>query len=84
VDFSITSNLEAWVILRSATGESSVILCKEDNIFNCELETPWEKEDGPADPDIDPKQAYLDFLFHPGRFPVAIINKALSIYRYEA
>lgn len=33
------------------------------------------------DPDVDPKQAYLDFLFYPGRFPVSVINKALSIYR---
>lgn len=31
------------------------------------------------DDEIEAKQNYIDFIFHPGRFPVAVINKALSV-----
>ncbi|KAH1005345.1 hypothetical protein HUJ04_006346 [Dendroctonus ponderosae] len=31
--------------------------------------------------ECDPRQFYLQHLFHPGRFPLHIINKALGIYR---
>lgn len=35
-------------------------------------------------PELDAKQNYLDFIFYPGRFPLNIISKALSIYRRSA
>ncbi|CAH0554990.1 unnamed protein product [Brassicogethes aeneus] len=45
------------------------------------LETLPDANQYPAvDDEIDPKQAYLQHIFHPGRFPLHIISKALCIY----
>lgn len=75
----MTGNLEVWTVLRSATGDTALAVSSDGIWLNCELETPWERDEVPVDPDVDPKQAYLDFLFYPGRFPVPVINKALSV-----
>lgn len=32
--------------------------------------------------DIEPRQAYLQYIFYPGRFPVNIISKALSVSEF--
>lgn len=29
---------------------------------------------------IGPKEAYLNYIFYPGRFPLYVINKALNVY----
>lgn len=29
--------------------------------------------------DKDPRQIYMQYIFHPGRFPVHVIRKALSV-----
>lgn len=34
-----------------------------------------------TDPGTDPRQAYINYIFHPGQFSLADITKALSIYR---
>ncbi|XP_046389457.1 nuclear pore complex protein Nup160 homolog isoform X2 [Ischnura elegans] len=43
---------------------------------------PWSpaNEEG-VDPTTDPRHAYLAHIFHPGRFPLAVIAKALAVYR---
>ena len=46
---------------------------------SCILENPLDRTEIPLDPEIDSKQNYIDFIFHPGRFPVSVINKALSV-----
>lgn len=33
------------------------------------------------DPGTDPRQAYINYIFHPGQFSLTDITKALSIYR---
>jgi nuclear pore complex protein Nup160 len=34
-----------------------------------------------VDGETDPRQIYLQHIFHPGRFPLHIISKALNIYK---
>lgn len=34
-----------------------------------------------TDPGTDPRQAYINYIFHPGQFSLVDITKALSIYR---
>lgn len=34
-----------------------------------------------SDPGTDPRQAYINYIFHPGQFSLADITKALSIYK---
>jgi len=33
------------------------------------------------EPGTDPREAYINYIFHPGQFSLADITKALSIYR---
>lgn len=32
--------------------------------------------------DKDPRQIYMQYIFHPGRFPVHVIRKALSVKQF--
>ncbi|XP_074031669.1 nuclear pore complex protein Nup160 isoform X2 [Leptinotarsa decemlineata] len=46
------------------------------------LETIPDANQAPVnDGESDPRQIYLQHIFHPGRFPMHIITKALSIYK---
>ncbi|KAG5881796.1 hypothetical protein JTB14_037092 [Gonioctena quinquepunctata] len=46
------------------------------------LDTMPDANQAPAnDGESDPRQVYLQHIFHPGKFPMHIISKALSIYK---
>ncbi|XP_071447164.1 nuclear pore complex protein Nup160 homolog, partial [Hetaerina americana] len=45
------------------------------------LLVPTASPEEGLDPMVDPRQAYLAHIFHPGRFPLAVIAKALAVYR---
>lgn len=81
VDFAVTANREVWAVFRSPQGETSLLVCKgDDSVWTpCILENPLDRTEIPLDLEIDAKQNYIDFIFHPGRFPVSVINKALSV-----
>lgn len=50
----------------------------------CPLATPPDGETTPLDPALEPREAYVAHIFTPGRFPPAVIAKALGIYRRSA
>ncbi|CAB3374149.1 Hypothetical predicted protein [Cloeon dipterum] len=37
--------------------------------------------DPSAHPNLEAKQAYLSYIFHPGKLPLSVINRALTIFR---
>ncbi|XP_017773941.1 PREDICTED: nuclear pore complex protein Nup160 homolog [Nicrophorus vespilloides] len=87
IDFSLT-NTRIWSIWRDNDGDWSCY----SSTFNSETvhKTSWipvvleplpNPEELPSDETMDPKQCYLQHIFHPGRFPMQIISKALSIYK---
>lgn len=43
------------------------------------LEEPPESQPPMLDSESDPSQVYLQYVFHPGRFPLHVINKALNV-----
>lgn len=46
-------------------------------------ETPPDRNFDPSSQvNVDPKQAYLSYIFQPGKFPLSIINRALTV-RYN-
>ncbi|KAK4875779.1 hypothetical protein RN001_012201 [Aquatica leii] len=87
VDFNVSSN-QIWSMWRSEDGDTAVY---NTELFSSSGEAshwiPVTLEPIPdADfvPDMnsfDPRQAYLNHIFYPSRFPLAVINKALSIYK---
>lgn len=88
MDFSLDSK-RLWAVWRDTEGECCVKSACLDNHCRGEwmrtvLNPPLDPEYIPVDPDVDPKQAYVSFIFHPGRFPLSVISKALSIYRRSA
>jgi len=48
------------------------------------LETPPDRNFDPsAQIDIEPKQTYLNRIFHPGKFPLTVINRALTVRTFN-
>ncbi|CAH1112722.1 unnamed protein product [Psylliodes chrysocephalus] len=92
IDFALQTN-RLWSLWRSEDGDSvvytaSLPLCKQSGTFKSTswtpviLETIPDANQAPAnDGDSDSRQIYLQHIFHPGRFPLHIISKALSIYK---
>ncbi|KAJ8978445.1 hypothetical protein NQ317_017648 [Molorchus minor] len=83
IDFSIQKN-RLWSAWRSEDGECVVYTAsyKTNNWTRVILEALPDANQAPAlDGESDPRQFYLQHIFHPGRFPLHIIGKALSIYK---
>ncbi|XP_072392736.1 nuclear pore complex protein Nup160 homolog [Diabrotica undecimpunctata] len=91
IDFALQTN-RLWSVWRCEDGDSVVYTAtlpvsrcasyKSSNWSPIILETLPDANQAPAnDGDSDPRQVYLQHIFHPGRFPLHIISKALSIYK---
>lgn len=88
MDFSFTS-ARLWALWRlndtDNVAVTHICLPLTDTNFNCQWEsvvlTEKSDKDYVSDPGIDPRQAYIDFIFHPGQFALIDIIKALNIYR---
>lgn len=79
IDFAVTYSEDIWAVFRSPHGETSVSQYKNGEWVSCILENPLDAMEIPIDDEVEAKQNYIDFIFHPGRFPVTVINKALSV-----
>lgn len=84
VDFSLTND-RIWSLWRGEEGDSQVFTAEisHDKQFNwmpAVLESLPDPNEVPFNSDcVDPKEAYLEYIFYPGRFPLSIISKALSV-----
>lgn len=87
VDFALCQS-QLWAVWRNTQGETEVATV---NIHPARPggNTFWPKavlEPGPDrefvlnDSMTDPRQAYVSYIFHPGRFSLPVIIKALSIF----
>ncbi|KAJ9580150.1 hypothetical protein L9F63_004167, partial [Diploptera punctata] len=84
VDFALGGG-QLWAVWRTTQGDAAVSCARLDSNSPewqpAVLEQPPERDYVVTDPDTDPRQAYISYIFHPGQFPLSIITKALSIYR---
>ncbi|GJQ71484.1 hypothetical protein Trydic_g11201 [Trypoxylus dichotomus] len=87
VDFSLTTS-RIWSVWRGEDGECTVYSAalsyggeKGSHWVPVILEPLPHPTEVPYNPDLDPKQLYLEYIFYPGRFSLNIISKALSIYK---
>ncbi|KAF5295354.1 hypothetical protein FQR65_LT01544 [Abscondita terminalis] len=87
VDFNLSSD-QIWSMWRSEDGETAVYNAelfnddgKGSHWIPATLEPIPDAEFVPDMNSFDPRQAYLNHIFYPSRFPLAVINKALSIYK---
>ncbi|KAI4461367.1 nuclear pore complex protein [Holotrichia oblita] len=90
VDFSLTT-ARIWSVWRGEDGECSVYSAalshggeRGSHWIPVVLESLPHPSEVPNNPDLDPKQLYLEYIFYPGRFSLNIISKALSIYKKSA
>ncbi|GLV46556.1 Nucleoporin 160kD, partial [Carabus blaptoides fortunei] len=88
MDFTL-DNRRVWAVWRGIDGECYVNCACLDSQLGTKwipviLNPPLDPEYVSSDPGIDPRQAYVNFIFHPGRFPLSVITKALSIYKRSA
>ncbi|XP_022905074.1 nuclear pore complex protein Nup160 homolog [Onthophagus taurus] len=86
VDFSLTSS-RIWSVWRGEDGDCSVYSAtlatnsdKGSHWVPIPLEPIPDPSELKADSNLDPKETYMQYIFHPGRFSLNIISKALSIY----
>ncbi|KAF4524937.1 hypothetical protein B566_EDAN013900, partial [Ephemera danica] len=88
IDFWLSSN-QIWALWSDAQGETVIKHRKLDPLqapgrtdwLEVKQESPPDRTFDPCHSNEDPRRAYLEYIFHPGMFPLAIINKALTIYR---
>lgn len=90
VDFSFTFT-QIWTMSRGKDCECQVYYTKITT--NTEPGVPWmpaildpmlNQQEVPYNCDyVDPREAYLNYIFYPGRFPLNVINKALNVSNYE-
>ncbi|XP_057663813.1 nuclear pore complex protein Nup160 homolog [Diorhabda carinulata] len=92
IDFAVQTN-RIWSVWRCEDGDSMVYtaslpVSQQSGVFKSSswspviLETIPDANEAPSnDGEGDPRQVYLQYIFHPGRFPLHIISKALSIYK---
>lgn len=85
VDFSLTST-RIWSVFRNEDGYCSAysallsaVVGKGSHWIPVVLEPIPDTNDLPTNADVDPRQMYLEHIFYPGRFPLNIISKALSV-----
>ncbi|XP_066602662.1 nuclear pore complex protein Nup160 homolog [Prorops nasuta] len=89
VDFSLTSS-RLWAVWRTTDMDTVAVThaLLPINTVNTNsewqtaiLEQPPDRDYIITDPDTDPREAYINYIFHPGQFSLNDITKALSIYR---
>ncbi|KAK9890753.1 hypothetical protein WA026_012101 [Henosepilachna vigintioctopunctata] len=88
IDLSLTMS-RIWSVWRGEVGECKVYstCLQQDDVRDWTpviLEEPPESQPPFLDGESDPSQVYLQYIFHPGRFPLHIINKALNTYKRSA
>ncbi|KAF5272220.1 hypothetical protein FQA39_LY01302 [Lamprigera yunnana] len=87
VDFNLLSN-HIWSMWRSEDGDTAVynaVLCNDggegSHWIPATLEPIPDADFIPDMNSLDPRQAYLNHIFFPSRFPLSVISKALSIFK---
>ncbi|XP_045475134.1 nuclear pore complex protein Nup160 homolog [Harmonia axyridis] len=87
IDMSLTMS-RIWSVWRSEEGDCKVYsTCLQQGENDVRDWTPIILEELPEnqppmlDSESDPSQVYLQYIFHPGRFPLHVINKALNTYK---
>lgn len=89
VDFSFTTT-RLWAVWRTTDMDTVAVTHAQLPLNGAQISSEWETailEQPPdrdyivSDPGTDPRQAYVNFIFHPGQFSLADITRALSIYR---
>ncbi|XP_018568434.1 nuclear pore complex protein Nup160 homolog isoform X2 [Anoplophora glabripennis] len=88
IDFALQTN-RLWSAWRCEDGECLVYTASlQSDTFKSNSWTPVILETLPdanqaptTDGESDPRQVYLQHIFSPGKFPLHIISKALSIYK---
>lgn len=84
MDFNLSST-RIWSLWRSEDGETSVYSAAlytggEGTHWVPVILEPVPDTNFTPDTDyVDPRQAYLQHIFYPARFPLHIISKALSV-----
>ncbi|CAL7942667.1 unnamed protein product [Xylocopa violacea] len=89
VDFSFTTT-RLWAVWRTTDMDTVEVTHTQLALSGTRVNSEWEAaalEQTPDrdyilnDADTDPRQAYINYIFHPGQFSFADITKALNIYR---
>ncbi|XP_017877657.1 nuclear pore complex protein Nup160 homolog [Ceratina calcarata] len=89
VDFSFTTT-RLWAVWRTTDMDAVEVTHTQLALNGTRVNSEWEAavlEQTPdrdyilSDADTDPRQAYINHIFHPGQFSLADIAKALNIYR---
>ncbi|CAK9826764.1 Nuclear pore complex protein Nup160 homolog [Anthophora retusa] len=89
VDFSFTTT-RLWAVWRTTDMDTVEVTHAQLSLSGLRVNSEWETttlEQMPdrdyilSDPDTDPRQAYINYIFHPGQFSLTDITKALNIYR---
>ncbi|XP_076303351.1 nuclear pore complex protein Nup160 [Lasioglossum baleicum] len=89
VDFSFTTT-RLWAVWRTTDMDTVEVTHAQLSLNGARVNSEWETtvlEQTPdrdyviSDPDINPRRAYINYIFQPGQFSLADITKALNIYR---
>lgn len=88
VDFALCQT-QLWAVWRNTQGDTAVstVNIRPSPAGGDSYWRPAVLEPGPDrefilnDTMTDPRQAYVSYIFHPGRFSLPVIMKALSIFR---
>ncbi|KAL7295616.1 hypothetical protein TKK_0010980 [Trichogramma kaykai] len=89
VDFSFTTQ-KLWAVWRTIEIDSIAITHVQLPLHNNQISCEWESAELVQPPDkdyiiseayMDPRETYINYIFHPGKFALADIIRALSIYR---
>lgn len=90
VDFSFTMT-RLWAVWRTTDMDTVAVTHAQLPLTGSHVSSEWETAvlqqtpdrdyivDG--DPGTDPRQSYINYIFHPGQFSLVDITRALSIYR---
>ena len=82
--WALWTNPDGHAVLRFATFNTGAIADPSTGWNNVHLDTTalfHDEANGPVSHLHDPRQAYLQRIFFPGRFSVETLSKAVSIYR---
>ncbi|XP_032683313.1 nuclear pore complex protein Nup160 homolog [Odontomachus brunneus] len=89
VDFAFTFT-RLWAVWRTTDMDTVAVTHAQLPLNGTHVNSAWEtaileqardRDYIVSDPGTDPRQAYINYIFHPGQFSLADITKALSIYR---
>ncbi|XP_011311730.1 nuclear pore complex protein Nup160 homolog [Fopius arisanus] len=89
VDFKFTMT-RLWAVWRITEMDKVAVSHAQLPLSGAQVNSEWESavlEPPPdrdyilTDPGVDPRQSYINHIFHPGQFSLTDIMRALSIYR---